>query len=277
MDYKTILVHLERSQHEGRLLDGALRLAQRFSAHLVGLHTLTPVYPPAMVPGDMVGVAQIQEQYRRAAEQAAAALEAQFRRKAEAIPLSYEWRLAEGRTDRIVPLHARYADLVLLGQADPDEGFADSIADLAGVVALKAGRPVLVMPYTENFPDRFNRVLAAWNGSREAARALADALPFLKAAQEVQILSIDPADAEGHLPGADIAAYLARHGVRADARQTQSSDVDPASVLLSRAADWGADLIVMGAYGHSRFGEMIFGGMTRMLLSSMTAPVLCAH
>lgn len=277
MDYKTILVHLERSRHESHLLDAATALSRRFEAHLVGLHALAPFYAPVMIPGDIVGVGQIQQQYRKSAEEAAAKIEAEFRKKSEAAGLSAEWRLAEGRAEQAVPLHARYADLVLLGQPDPDEEIPDRTEDLAATVALKAGRPVLVVPYTETFPKSFHRVLVAWNGSREAARAVADALPFLKASEETQVLSVNPKEAERHIPGADVAAYLARHGVRAEARQAHADDIDVASILLARAADWSAELIVMGAYGHSRLGEMVFGGVTRSLLKTMVAPVLLSH
>lgn len=277
MDYKTILVHLDRSRHESRLLEGAVRLSQRFNSHLVGVHALPPFYAPVMIPGDVVGVGQIQQQYRKSAEETAAKIEAEFRKKAQAAGLSHEWRLAEDRAEMVVPLHARYADLALLSQPDPDEELPEGSEELPATVALKAGRPVLVMPYTETFPESFQRVLVGWNGSREAARAVADALPFLKTAQETQILSINPGEPERHIPGADVAAYLARHGVRAEARQAQSEEIDAASVLLSWAADWGAQLIVIGAYGHSRLGEMVFGGMTRSLLRVMTAPVLFSH
>ena len=174
-------------------------------------------------------------------------------------------------------MQARYADLVVVGQADPEPTATPS--DLPETVALATGRPVLVVPHIGAKPPG-KTVLLCWNASREAARAAADALPFLKAAQKVIVLVVNPkVSAAGHgaEPGADAAAWLARHGVKVTVQRDVAPDADAGAVILSRAADLGADLIVMGIYGHSRLREMVLGGASRTLLGSMTVPVLMSH
>jgi nucleotide-binding universal stress UspA family protein len=147
-------------------------------------------------------------------------------------------------------------------------------------VALAAGRPVLAIPYAGRFEAVGRRVLIGWDASREATRAVADAMPLLAAAETVSVLSIDPREgpsAHGPVPGADISPHLARHGVNATVERTVSAGVPAGDLLLSRAADLGADLLVVGAYGHSRARELLLGGVTRTLLQSMTLPVLMSH
>jgi nucleotide-binding universal stress UspA family protein len=147
-------------------------------------------------------------------------------------------------------------------------------------VTLASGRPILVVPYAGHFATLGQRVLVGWDASREATRAVGDAMPLLAAAEQVTVLAIDPQagpGGHGELPGADISLHLARHGVKAVIERTVSADVPIGDVLLSRAADLGADLLVMGAYGHSRARELLLGGATRTVLGSMTLPVLMSH
>jgi nucleotide-binding universal stress UspA family protein len=174
-------------------------------------------------------------------------------------------------------LHARYADLVVVGQ--PDEKDASGVEpDFVGRLLLAAGRPVLVVPYAGSFADTGKRVLVAWNASREATRALTDSIPLLREAEAVHVIAFDPAAAaHGEVPGADIGLYLARHGIKVTVSQQSAPDVDVGNQLLSRAADLNADLIVMGAWGHSRLQELVMGGVTQTILQSMTVPVLLSH
>jgi nucleotide-binding universal stress UspA family protein len=137
-----------------------------------------------------------------------------------------------------------------------------------------------VIPFAGDFPVIGEHVLVAWNASREATRAVADALPLLSRARAVTVLAINPRHGiggHGDVPAADIALHLARHGVRAEAAHTIATDIPDAEALLSYAADIGADLIVAGGYGHSRARELVFGGVTRSLLKEMTVPVLLSH
>ena len=158
-------------------------------------------------------------------------------------------------------------------QDEVRSGFADAIL-------LSVGRPVLVLPYAGDAAVKADNVLVCWDAGREAARAVTDALPLLRRAKRVTVLSVDSrASAGGHgeQPGADIALYLSRHGIKAEAARTTSGGIDPGSVILSRAFDYGADLIVMGAYGHSRLRELVLGGATREIFRSMTVPVFLSH
>jgi nucleotide-binding universal stress UspA family protein len=147
-------------------------------------------------------------------------------------------------------------------------------------VLLASGRPLLAVPYAGQFERVGDRVLVAWNASREATRAVNDALPLLRGATIVTVLAVNPKHGiEGHgdVPAADIVLHLARHGVKAEAAHTIANDISEGDALLSYAADLGADLIVAGGYGHSRARETVFGGVTRTLLEEMTVPMLLSH
>jgi nucleotide-binding universal stress UspA family protein len=179
----------------------------------------------------------------------------------------------------IVALHGRHADLVVLGQADPDTASARA-RYLVEEVTLSAGRPALVVPYIGTAGTLGRRVMVAWDAGREATRALNDALPILKLADSVTVLSVNPQpgrDGHGEDPGADIGLHLARHGVPVEVQRTHAKGMDVGEILLSRLADLGSDLLVMGAYGHSRLREFVLGGATRTLLAEMTVPVLMSH
>jgi nucleotide-binding universal stress UspA family protein len=195
--------------------------------------------------------------------------------------LDNEWRVIEGDTVGLVALHARYADLTILGQPNSDEAFKGPSADAVLVnVMLSSGRPVLAVPYAGRFEQVGERVLVAWNASRESTRAVNDALPLLRDAKSVTVLAVNPKrgiEGHGEMPAADICLHLARHGVKAEAAHTIASDISEGDALLSYAADIGADLIVCGGYGHSRAREMVFGGVTRTLLQEMTVPMLLSH
>ena len=177
-----------------------------------------------------------------------------------------------------VTMHARYADLVVIGQPNPDEGSGVE-PGFAHRLVLAAGRPVLAVPYAGEFKTIGKRVLVAWNAGREATRAVTDAIPLLRTADEVTVTAVRPGRTPGHgeVPGADIGLYLSRHGVRVKVAAIEATDIDVGNELLSRAADRSCDLIVMGAYGHSRVSELVLGGVTRTLFDSMTVPVLMSH
>ena len=276
MSYKTILVHCDAGKSVSHRLGVAAELAQRFGARLVGLHVRRPFDAPVYFNGSlpMDDLFRIYDEGAKADEAAAAAA---FEKAIKGKHLSTEWRTASGYPENEVALQARYADLVVLGQAEPEPTATPS--DLPETVALAIGRPVLVVPHIGAKPPG-KVVLLCWNASREAARAAADSLPFLKAAEKVIILAVDPATSSaghGAEPGADVAAWLSRHGVKVTVQRDVAADSDVGGVILSRAADHDADLIVMGIYGHSRMREMVLGGVSRTLLGSMTVPVIMAH
>jgi nucleotide-binding universal stress UspA family protein len=188
-----------------------------------------------------------------------------------------EWRSAVEDLVDAMTLHARYADLVVIGQTDASEN-SHVPADFPERLVLAGGRPVLILPAVGSFATIGKRILVAWNPSREATRAVTDAIPLLQRADNVHVMAVNPKAGEhGSVPGADIGLYLARHGVRVEIKADHGAEIDVGNELLSRAADLDADLIVMGGYGHSRLKEWVLGGATRTILESMTAPVLMSH
>lgn len=277
MTIKDILVHVDSSPRSKARIEVATILARRFEAHVVGLH----VQPLDTMPG--YTAIQMREALmrlnREAAERAAGAAKTQFERQLAGTQLSTEWRTATGIVDDQVALHARYADLCVLGQPSPE---ATPTLDEAALdrILLATGRPILVVPYAGRFDTVGTRVLVAWDGSRAATRAISDAMPFLTGAETVTVLAVNPRrgiHGHGDTPCADIALHLARHGIKVQAAYDVSHEISVADVLLSRAADMAADLVVMGAYGHPRALELVLGGVTRSMLEHMTAPVLMSH
>ena len=278
MSYKTIVVHLDAVARRTERLELACGLAAAFDAHLIGLFALSDLLVPSYGLADGAAIVlQSQERWR---SEAASDAQREFEtRVARHGVVKAEWRRSARDTVDAVRLSARYADLVVIGQRERSGGEERMPRYFAEETVLSSGRPVLIVPYAGRFSGVGSRILVAWNASGEAARAVTDALPLLQRAKVVEVVAFDPdrggAD-HGADPGADIALYLARHGVKVSAA-TQRADIDVGSQILSRAADSAADLIVMGAYGHSRARELVLGGATRTILESMTVPVFMSH
>jgi nucleotide-binding universal stress UspA family protein len=283
MPLKDILVHLDAGAAMPVRLDLALALARQHGAHLTAIAGLDLSLPVGLT-GDAGGFAALSalqpliDQIMEERRAEAATLEARFRDALRREGLEGEWRLVEALDGEALALHARYADLVVLGQPGPDSPPGARAA--VEQVLFSGGRPVLVVPYAGRFAGIGRHVLIGWDAGREAARALHDALPLIARAAETTVLAVNPRrgiGGHGDLPAADIALHLARHGLKETAMHTRSEEVSPGDVLLNHAADTGADLLVVGAYGHSRLREMVVGGVTRTLLDHMTLPVLMAH
>jgi nucleotide-binding universal stress UspA family protein len=229
--------------------------------------------------------AELGKEYGAAARRAAATLAAKLRTDFEhacgqaGLP-GFEFQTTAEEAVSALVRFARYADLLVIGQRDPTEEHSSvEEGQLAASVALACGRPVLVAPFAgpSHVPPR--RVLVAWSSSRESMRAVTDALPLLRGAEKVTVLSVNAPDTDADAPvaGAACAHYLARHGITVEASSDAGIEIDVGNYLLSRAADLSADLIVMGAYGHSRMREWALGGVTRTMLQHMTVPVLLSH
>ena len=274
MAIKDILVHVDVDKGNTQRLQLAAELAQSQGAHLTGLYIIpnlvVPMYAEVQIPADILEAQEAEAQ--KHAEQA----EAEFKTIANNAGCAAEWHCVRGYAERQLLTHARHTDLVVLGQAE-ESGLMSVQSDLDDQIILGAGRPVLMIPYIGVKSPISKNVLVAWNGSREAVRAVNDALPLLQGAERVDVVVVNPGPGEGDIPTADICLHLARHGVKAQASQTVAKDIDVGDVLLSRAADMGMDMIVMGAYGHSRLRETVLGGATRHLLAHMTVPVLLSH
>lgn len=275
---RDILVLLDPTDQSDRRLALAVGLARRHEAHLTGLFVLDVPLPFVAAGDGAVALAEVMERLRGEAQAAAAAVEERFREGLRREGVAGEWRLVEGAAAAVVPLHARYADLAVLGQEEPAPAVVGS--GVVEAALFGSGRPVLVVPHAGRFENVGRRVLIGWNASREATRAVHDALPLLAAAEAAHVLVVTPRpgeDGHGEEPGADIARHLARHGVAVAVERITAPELAAADVLLNRAADLDADLLVVGAYGHSRLRELVLGGVTRSLLRQMTVPVLMAH
>ena len=283
MAFKDILVHLDADPRASVRLGIAADLAIRHGAHLTGLFVVdvpnTDFFYGAGLPMAGLGPDQLVDVMTAEARAAAEPVEANFQQVLRLNKIPGEWRLVEGHTPAVLSADARYADLVVVGQPD-DPRRQDHRGRLAVETTLMtAGRPVLTIPYAGEFPALADHVLVAWNASREATRAVHDALPLLVTAKQVTILAVNPRAAvdEDDAPHTDLAAHLARHGVKAETTRTVAEDISDGEALLSYASDISATLIVAGGYGHSRAREMIFGGVTRTLLAEMTVPVFFSH
>jgi nucleotide-binding universal stress UspA family protein len=277
MTYRTILVHADLSRHAPQRIRLAATLARTFDAHLVGgaMTGVSRFLMPASVMGGPMIAEQV-ELMRGNAERALLEFDALAGQTGVA---SYERRLVQDDFDGGMALQARYADLVVLSQTDPEDAVLGAWNDLPEYVLLNAVRPVLMVPYAGRWEHVGSGVLVAWDGSMEATRAVTAALPLLKQAARVTVVVFNPQSrygVHGQQPGADLALYLSRHGVRVEV-SAQPTALDAGNALLSLAADTGADLLVMGGYGHARLREMLLGGVTATILRDMTLPVLMAH
>lgn len=277
--YKTILVHVDQSTRSAARIDAAAQLANVHGAHLVGAAVtglssylfpqtgLDPAAPVIAFP-----IAQLHAEADRALDH--------FARRAEQQGVhSLERRRIDDEAGAGISLHARYADLVVISQSAPDECTPRLRTDFPEYVILNSARPVLVLPATGSVGEVGRRVTVAWNGSSNAVHAITSAIPMLQRAQAVNLVVFDSetdAGLHGDTPGADVALYLARHGVHVEIATANGSG-DIGQALLSFAVDSGADLIVMGAYGHSRFSEILLGGTSRTALLSSPLALWMAH
>ncbi len=280
MSLKNILVHIDENKTCAKRVDAAIALAHGFDAHLAAVMLVAePHVPPALgvhIPADV-----LQRQRQDSAAEAAEVLEA-VRRQGEkagcAIEVRHEWVKLDDFAAAFAR-QARHYDLSIVGQVDPDEGDVDGEL-IAEAAFMQSGRPALLIPYigARTLPPK--RALVAWDGSREAARAANDALPLLARTEKVTILVVDPGSLKGRVgdqPGADLAAHLARHGLTAEVVTAASGGLGAGDVIIGQATDIGADLVVMGGYGHSRLRELVLGGATQSMLDHMPVPALLSH
>lgn len=279
MSYKSIAVHLDTGKRAHPRLEIALRLAREFEAELTGAFAIFSPDPQAMYV--MAGSAEYYSIYEKDRKVRAAAIERLF--KAEITRANVPGGWVETGDHEVLPMSrtASGADLIILGQDDPDDPESFIADHFVENVVMSSGRPVLLIPYVGDFPTIGSRVMIAWDGSREAIRAAHDALPFLKGADEVTVVSVNEHpnhSLSSDIRGADVAAMLARHDVKVTVSTVEGGhDLPIGDALLSRAFDLSADLLVMGAYGHARWQELVLGGATRTILSVSTLPVLLSH
>ncbi|HYW03434.1 MAG TPA: universal stress protein [Gammaproteobacteria bacterium] len=283
MSYKSLLACIDQDTQHAHVMETALDLAGRFSAWLTGLHVYVPTAfaESAGMALPVWGGGDAMEREQKQAREQAAKLEAELQTAAARRGVSQlEWQFHWGELAPSVARHARYSDLVVMGQHDPGRPESRVGFDSPAEVAVLSGRPVLVLPYAGHARRPGKRVLVAWDGSNEAVRAVTASLPLLAEADSVQIVVVDggrgsPATGEER-PGTGLAGYLERHGIDAGISTIYGGGLSVAETLLSAVADKDADLLCMGAYGHSRLRELVLGGVTREMMRHMTVPTLIA-
>lgn len=277
MPFKDILVHVDTLEPSAARLRSAINLTESLDARLTGLYILSKPYLSAYAEAQIS--AEILEEQAEKAQQRAEEAEKKFKQATARNGLQSEWRVEEGNAAEILSEQARYHDLTVVGQAHSDSFIFVGDREMPDRMIMTSGRPALVIPHVGEYPTIGKHVMIAWDAGPMAARAVHDALPLLPAAKDVTVMVVNPKNGSGgtgDLPGADISAHLARHGVKAEADHVKT-DMGTGDMLLSRAADKGTDLIVMGAYGHARWAELILGGVTNHMLKHMTVPVLMSH
>jgi len=271
MAFKTILALVQSPADLDRVLDCALPLAERAGGHIVGAHA----EPMPVAYASTVGFADTGfiEAQIAANRERSEALEKRFAERIAASGLAVDWRAAENYTgDSALSglASARAVDLIVAAQVDPaDEGASSADVD---TMLFEAGRPSLFVPVTGPILSRFAKVTVAWNGTREASRAAFDALPFILEADQTEILLVDaPEDSDDprRSDGTDLAATLERHGAHVTLVNERSGGMPIGSVIENHVVEAASDLLVMGAYSHSRVREWLFGGVTRTALKSM--------
>jgi len=277
MSIKEILVHVDAATGNTQRVNAAIELASQHDAHLRGVYVLSrpmiPAYAEVQISEDVL------KAQASALQEAAEEAHETFLNAARQKGIDVSWRCIEGAVDAVLTRQACSVDLLVLSQQNPEDDMFLGGRDMPDQVILSAGRPVLMIPYTYRGEGMGKRILVAWDGSSRASRAVHDAMPFLKAANHVTVMVANP---EGEIrhgvePGAQITAHLIRHGVKAEAAHITNPDVKLGELLLSRAADMSADLIICGAYGHARWKELILGGVTDHLLDHMPVPLLMSH
>jgi nucleotide-binding universal stress UspA family protein len=274
---KDILVNLSVDSKNDVAGNYALSIASAFKSFVCGIaFNYEPILPDTFADG--AGVAFIESQ-RIESEKAAKAAIARFSEGARRAGISTDTHMIEatfgGAAGQFGEMARRF-DLSVVGQSEPERAAAEDL--LIEAALFESGRPVVIVPYIQKAPLKVDRILICWDGKRSAARAIADAMPFLERAKGIAVLTVSAKEIKhGEPEGADILDHLKRRGLTAKAQHVVSRDADVTSVILSQAADTSVDFIVMGGYGHSRLREFILGGATRGMLGAMTVPTLMSH
>jgi nucleotide-binding universal stress UspA family protein len=271
---KDILVNLSVGKSPDHARDYAISVASLFDAHLCAA-AFAYEFPAWAMEGMTASMIESWSAERRAeAETALKTFDECIRQRR----IRSDCRLLSdmlGNPARAFSEIARSYDLAVLAQHEATDEVREDL--LIEAALFDSGRPVLLVPFTQTTRMKLDRIIVCWNGSKNAARAIGDAMPFLKRAGKITILSIEPRELSQALRGTQIAEHLARHGLDVEFKPVVAPDIRAAEIILNEAADSGADLIVMGAYGHTRLREFVLGGVTHSMLQTMTAPVLMSH
>jgi len=274
---KDIVVNLSVREDGGNVGDYAVSVADALGAHIAGIAFLydpiVPISGTGYIPAEIIDtqVADNQDAAKAAIDRFNAAT-ARTSVSAETVTLSAS---AAGAGDQFARIARRF-DLAIVPQAEPKGGSVEEL--IAETTLFESGRPMIVVPYIQKSPLKLDLVMVCWDGGRQAARAINDAMPLLAKAGRVEVVIVaNEPGKQDEIEGADIGKHLARHGLKVEVKRITAGKIDIGAALLSHAADNATDFVVMGGYGHSRLRQFILGGVTRSILQSMTAPVLMAH
>jgi nucleotide-binding universal stress UspA family protein len=274
---KDIIVNLSVTKNDSTVSNYAVSVAAALQTHLTGIafiyDPIVPISGTGYIPADVI------ESQRADNETAAEAAIKDFTTATDRAGISAEPQMLTasltGAGDQFARMARRF-DLAIVGQAQPEMSTMEQI--IGETTLFESGRPMIMVPYIQKAPFKTNNVIICWDGSRTAARAVADAIPILSKSSRIEIVSVtSERGKEDEIEGADIGQHLARHGLKVDVHRISRGNIDVADALLSHAADSSADLMVMGGYGHSRLREFVLGGVTRSIFQSMTLPVLLSH
>ncbi|NLC36456.1 MAG: universal stress protein [Alcaligenaceae bacterium] len=274
-----IAIHLSNDDACSRRIDAGLQLAKEHGAEVVGVYPADGAaghyYDESIIPQD------IRKVLRNRRDEFREAVRTRFLERAAAAGVKAEWRAPKGEADETLALHARYCDLLVMSKAERVDSVAAIVPNLPESVVMASGRPVLMIPNAGSFESIGRRVLYCWDQRREAARAFTDGTPFFKRCEELAVLEIDRderAFQDNDLHEDDFINFCVSQGYPQPKHLVKNSDdIGVGNIILNTASDLGSDLIVMGAYGHSRMRQWVMGGASRTLLSSMTVPVVLAH
>ncbi|MGB3743885.1 MAG: universal stress protein [Xanthobacteraceae bacterium] len=274
---KDIIVNLSVARNGSTVGNYAVSVAAALQTHLTGVafiyDPVVPISGTGYIPADVI------ESQRADNETAAEAAIKDFTAATDRAGISAEPQMLTasltGAGDQFARM-ARHFDLAIVGQAQPEMSTMEQI--IGETTLFESGRPIIMVPYIQKAPFKSGNVMICWDGSRTAARAVADAIPILGESSRIEIVSVtSERGKEDEIEGVDIGQHLARHGLKVDVHRISRGNIDVADALLSHAADSAADLLVMGGYGHSRLREFVLGGVTRSIFQSMTLPVLLSH
>jgi nucleotide-binding universal stress UspA family protein len=273
---KDVVVNLSGRAPLDFAADYATSIAATFGAHVTGIAFLyEPVIPDGTLGGVPVDLIELQrEENSKIARDAISRFEAGVK-KAGVASETRQLDATFGGAATLFAQVARRFDISVVAQAQREQGATDELI-IEGAL-FESGRPVIVVPYIQKSGLTLERVLACWDGGRTAARAIADAMPFLERAKAVDLVIVAEERKNDEITGVRMSEHLTRHGVVVSVKRIAKGDLAVQDVILSYAADSGADFMVMGGYGHSRLREFILGGVTRGILNSMTVPVLMSH
>ena len=273
---KDVVVNLSGAGPQDFAADYAISVAKAFGAHVTGIaFVYEPIIPDTVLGGIPTDLIEVQREENTKAANAAAG---RFEAAAKKAGVSAATRILDATFGGAATLFARIArrfDIAVVGQAQREHGVSEELM-IEGAL-FESGRPVIVVPYIQKAGLTLERVLVCWDGGRTAARAIGDAMPLLEHAKAVDLVIVAEERKNDEITGANMSEHLARHGIAVNVKRIAKGDLSIEDVILSYAADSGADFMVMGGYGHSRLREFILGGATRGILASMTVPVLMSH